>query len=159
MVAKLCPPPPCFSVLQGADGRRLYLKNRSPVASTMPIMPVLYQDGGFQFQIAAIDPDMGDPDLADQVRFFLGNRNEMGGVLGNPVYVPLPDNSTQQVFTWYEVRHPQPCAVCAGAAAPAAHASSQQLADVLATPAGQLPLLYLPAAPGDFVHAHVQPAR
>eukprot|EP00873_Tetraselmis_striata_P017927 jgi/Tetstr1/438191/TSEL_026791.t1 len=91
-----------FNMEFGADGRRLYLKNRSPVASTMPIMPVLYQDGGFQFQIAAIDPDMGDPDLADQVRFFLGNRNEMGGVLGNPVYVPLPDNSTQQVFTWYE---------------------------------------------------------
>lgn len=57
---------------------------------------------GARFQIAAIDPDFGNPDLHDQVRFFIGTPEEHGGILGNPVYVPLPDNTTVQVFTWYE---------------------------------------------------------
>ena len=59
-------------------------------------------DDGAKFQIAAIDPDFGDPDLGDQVRFFIGTVEEHGGILGNPVYVPLTGGSTVQVFTWYK---------------------------------------------------------
>ena len=31
-----------FNTRTGADGRMLFLKNRSPIASTIPIMPVVY---------------------------------------------------------------------------------------------------------------------
>uniref|UniRef100_A0A061RH36 IPT/TIG domain-containing protein n=1 Tax=Tetraselmis sp. GSL018 TaxID=582737 RepID=A0A061RH36_9CHLO len=96
-----------FLTALGSDGRPLFRKNRSPVASTIPIMPVVYTDSvgpndGARFQIAAIDPDFGVPDLRDQVRFFIGTKDEHGGILGKPVYVPMPDGSLQEVFTWYE---------------------------------------------------------
>ncbi|XRB02013.1 IPT/TIG domain-containing protein [Pycnococcus provasolii] len=79
------------------------LKNRSPIATNIPILPLPYTDstaGHLQFQIAAYDPDVGD-----QVRYFFGNRLEMGGLLANAVY----EKSTaadgkiyaSPTYTWY----------------------------------------------------------
>eukprot|EP00899_Mesostigma_viride_P012217 jgi/Mesvir1/20997/Mv08056-RA.2 len=64
--------------------------NRSPVVTQIPVLPVVYTDAPThaQFQVSAFDPDFGDT-----VNYFLGTREEFGGVMANAI------NPT--VFTWY----------------------------------------------------------
>jgi len=59
--------------------------NRSPVGTQIPILPIPYGETNeykpmdlVQFQIAAFDPDP-----YDQVRYFLGNVEEQGGLMTN----------------------------------------------------------------------------
>lgn len=84
--------------------------NKSPTATQLPVMPVPYQDatvqslvgdgtnlyatrGHARFQIAAFDQDVGD-----QVRYFLADEIEMGGLLTNRIY---PSQVHPVYENWY----------------------------------------------------------
>jgi len=63
-----------------------YPKNASPIGGQIPMLPVPYTAyPGAKFQIPAYDRDEGD-----EVRFFLGNQQEQGGLLLNPTLGGVP---------------------------------------------------------------------
>lgn len=105
-------------------------RNRSPIATNIPVLPLPYVDAPnhVQFQIAAFDPDIGD-----QVRFFLGTVEEYGGLLGNIMWETDSDGFTAVQFNWHEdvynvegcQRKLLPASVCTDAGAVGATLSSE----------------------------------
>ena len=85
------------------------LDNNSPRAAMIPMLPVPYVESneqrlGAHFQVIAYDPDNYKSEIRDEVRFFLGNSREHGGIMANPIYTRAKSDSAAFEFmeTWFQ---------------------------------------------------------